>query len=1027
MRSFANLSWFVIENIPNPLIVFNSNGDVVYANESGDRFIKKFFKEDNALKKFLFFLYNGEESPEVEEIKIRIDFKVFPVGENSKLLFIEEEKSLISPSTFIEFFSEISEYTDIGTALQRISEFLLYQLRAGKVTIFLYDEREKVYKRVTLITNPPFSKEHFKKNVFSMGEGITGKVIETGVTFYAPNVDLIEDYYRSSPFEKCEVVVPIKDEKMVYGTIGVGSDREDAFTEEDIKMIERVARWILFMLKTLYIYQDILKEKKGLEMIRRIPYIFKGEDLRKEFENFMETLIKEWEAAGGGVIYGNLDFWIGEGGKEFQKFYEENLEKILERHFFTEGRNFYLFPFENVRGYIVLCFSHFLDEREIENIESLMNFLEEFLIREERRRISSLHRKIFDIFLQTVTGGEGISKIYHRICEILNDTLQGEFTLMILKKDTYWEVLASYPEGKGVEETFISFGPEENITENYITFSFEDKNRYTIFYISSPKKIHSVEWIKSVLEDYLKIVFAMDSFQKTSILLSTIRKMLEAEISLGSLKDYFDEICKIIKENLGYAFTGILLREGDYLKLVSAWGYEEYKDFTLKLKIGEEGLSGIAYKRGETIYSPDVRKDPFYVKVSDIIKSEVAIPLKTERGILGVIVISSPKPYAFSEEEISFLEALSDQISLFIQQRLEKEEKEEVISFLEEETKFSEMILRNLPIGVMVIDNNLRIKRVNDGLALLLKKELKNLIGLKVCDILCSHEPGGYCKIENAFVNRKLLFKEKFLVNVEGENVPMAVTSSFIYTSEDIINGMILMVEDIREVAKLEEQLRRTERLSAMGKIAAYMAHEIKNPLASISTGIEFIMEKLPPEENIKSYMNLILKEIYRLDRLIKNLLSFASRKPLNKVPVNISELLNECITIITPEMIGKEIELKTSFEMGDLVVRVDPDQFKEVVLNLVRNAIEAIEEKGEIEIGYRKLGNNFVLWCKDNGKGIREEYLHSIFEPFFSTKKGGSGLGLAIVHKIVEDHGGKIEVNSEYGKGSIFKISIPL
>ncbi|MEO0275619.1 MAG: ATP-binding protein, partial [candidate division WOR-3 bacterium] len=292
---------------------------------------------------------------------------------------------------------------------------------------------------------------------------------------------------------------------------------------------------------------------------------------------------------------------------------------------------------------------------------------------------------------------------------------------------------------------------------------------------------------------------------------------------------------------------------------------------------------------------------------------------------------------------------------------------------------------------------------------------------------LCTHEEGGFCKIEDSFINRKPLFKEKFTVSVSGEIIPLALTSSFVYGKEDVIKGIILIVEDIREIAKLEEQLRRTERLSAMGKIAAYMAHEIKNPLASISTGIEFISHRLPEENNVKSYIDMILREIYRLDRLIKNLLSFASRRPIKKTRVNIVDILKECILLLTPETIGKDIEIKENFEEGELIIYLDPDQFKEVILNLLRNSVEAIEKEGEIEIGFKRMGNNVIVWCKDNGKGIKEEYLPHIFEPFFSTKKGGSGLGLAIVHKIIEEHGGKVEVESEYGKGTIFKIYLPL
>jgi two-component system sensor histidine kinase HydH len=653
--------------------------------------------------------------------------------------------------------------------------------------------------------------------------------------------------------------------------------------------------------------------------------------------------------------------------------------------------------------------------------------LESFLVREIRKEIGSIHRKIFGTFIKGIHDNRKASEIYEDLCKVLNEIFDSEKSFIIYEKGKKWNMVASFPKEIEIDYSFLDLNIKDEFSEERITMFFERKEGSVVISVLKPRNLHSIRLVKDTLGDYLDMILKLERFQRNSELLSTLQKLLQAEVSSFSLVEYLDEISKLIKENLGYAFVGILLREGDYLKLISAWGSEKYKDLNVDLKIGEEGISGVAYKKGETVYSPDVSKDPFYVKVSDEISSEISVPLKSPKGLLGTLVISSSKPYAFSDEDIAFLETLAEQISLFIQERLDKEEKEEIISFLEEESKFNEMIIRNLPIGIVVIDNDLKIKRVNEGMVLLLKRNVKEMLGSKICEILCSHEEEGYCKIKDSFLNRKILFKEKFIIDVEGESVPMAVTSSFIYTSYNVISGIILMVEDIREVAKLEEQLRRSERLSAIGKIAAYMAHEIKNPLASISTGIEFVSEKLPPDESVRGYMNMILKEIYRLDRLIKNLLSFASRKPLNKVSVNVFEILNECITLLTPEIIGKDIKLKTDFKEKELMVHLDPDQFKEVVLNLVRNAIDAIDKDGEVELGFEKVGSRVVFWCKDNGKGIREEYVHNIFEPFFSTKKGGSGLGLAIVHKIVEDHGGKIEVESDYGKGTIFKVYLPL
>jgi len=1025
MKGFSNFSLLLIENIPNPVIVFNSEGKLIYANEKGDKFIKEFFKDEKEeLRKFFISLYHGDKFQKLEEIKNTYNVNIVELWNNTKAIFIEKKSEIFFYENLIDFFSQISQIQDINLILKKFCQFLLNLTNAGKVTIFLYDEKLKVYKRVALATRPPFKEEEFKKNIFKIGEGITGKVIETGVVFYAPDVDKVKEYYRSSQAEKSELIIPIKDKEIVYGTIGIGSEKEDAFKDVDIRFLEKISNFLLLIVKNLHLYQDIIRREKEINFCYLLP---ESEEISLEnyVEKILNLFIEIYNFEGVGLNYQNFNFWRGKGKEEFEKVLEESPEKIINVHFVLNNFYFYIIPFKIKSGFVVFVSSSILSEREIKSFEYEVEFLEKILNINLRRELSFIHEELTNILVNSFIQETDIKVIYKSIFEVLSKIFDCEKILVIEERGEKLSLIYHFPQEEifSIEEIQIK---EEKISKEYVSLIIKEKP-LRILYMINPKNIGRIHIVKDFLKHYFEFLFKIEKYNKNRILLQTIRTLTQREVEVSSLKEYLDEVCNIIKENFGYSFVGILLKEDDYLKLVSSSGYEKYRDLSLKLKIGEEGLSGIAFKNEETVYSPDVTKSPYYVKVSDLVKSEVAIPLKTEREKIGVIVISSPRFYDFSEEDITFLEDLASQISIFIEDIFEKEEREEMLSFLEEEVKFSEMVLRNIPVGIVVTDTDLNIKRVNDGFSLILKKEAKELIGKKICDFICSHPKGGFCKIENSFINRTPLFKEKFMIDIKGETIPLAITSSFVYGIGDTINGIILIIEDIREIAKLEEQLRRTERLSAMGKIAAYMAHEIKNPLASISTGIEFISEKLPKDENIKIYMDMILKEIYRLDRLIKNLLSFASRRPIKKIPVNIINLLKESILFITPEIIGKEVKILQNFEDEEIMVYLDPDQFKEVILNLLRNSIEAIEKEGEIEIGVKRFGNNVLLWCKDNGKGIKEEYLHSIFEPFFSTKKGGSGLGLAIVHRIVEEHGGKIEVESEYEKGTIFRIYLPI
>lgn len=239
--------------------------------------------------------------------------------------------------------------------------------------------------------------------------------------------------------------------------------------------------------------------------------------------------------------------------------------------------------------------------------------------------------------------------------------------------------------------------------------------------------------------------------------------------------------------------------------------------------------------------------------------------------------------------------------------------------------------------------------------------------------------------------------------------------------------GRVLLFQDVTKIIHLEEKLKQHEKLAAVGQLAAGIAHEIRNPLASMSASIEMLktaQEWTDPEN--KKLMEITLKEIDRLNGLITEFLDFVKPEKLKLVSLSLNDLLQEIVTAASGmEEFKKMTTISTKFQT--IQVLAHGEKLKQVVWNLLLNAVQAIKEKGTIEIGCEAVSEQRVKWwVSDTGQGMTEEVLAHIYEPFFTTKPQGTGLGLPTVFKIIEAHHGEIKVNSVVGKGTCFEIFIP-
>lgn len=262
----------------------------------------------------------------------------------------------------------------------------------------------------------------------------------------------------------------------------------------------------------------------------------------------------------------------------------------------------------------------------------------------------------------------------------------------------------------------------------------------------------------------------------------------------------------------------------------------------------------------------------------------------------------------------------------------------------------------------------------------------------------------------------------------------MGISTSVLVDAQGGRRGVIALFQDLSEVKALEDRIRRGETLAAIGELSAGIAHEIRNCLNPIAGSVEVLQRELQVTGENARLLELIVRESERLDNFIRELLDYARERPLKTERVDLAALTTETAEVARrhPSMgAGKTVRVEAPAE--PVWTQVDFEQTKQVLLNLMINGLEAIDGAGTVVArvdagnGRGKARPGFAaVEIRDTGAGIRPDELRQVFEPFYSTKQGGTGLGLAIANRIVERHGGTVEIESRVGVGTTLRLWLP-
>jgi signal transduction histidine kinase len=353
------------------------------------------------------------------------------------------------------------------------------------------------------------------------------------------------------------------------------------------------------------------------------------------------------------------------------------------------------------------------------------------------------------------------------------------------------------------------------------------------------------------------------------------------------------------------------------------------------------------------------------------------------------------------------------------------------------EREFSNQILEGMVSAIAAIDRKDRIRSANTAFLRIFPQVT---IGSSIHDRV--GPPEGTRLLEAATASHVETATYRGRWNLSEDD---AARTFDVYSSPleiDGEHGQILTLVDVTEAAKSEAALRRSESLAAVGEASAQLAHEIRNPLGSIRLGIEMLREYTSNEDALRT-IGLVERGIHHLNKLVVDVTQFSRRRELDASECDLHELIDSSLELVADRVREKETPVEKDYVATAVIGNWDDEQLREVLVNLIGNAIDASGPKSPVKIStelvetdsraksieapLRMRGERVRIMIVDNGSGMDAKTQARLFEPFFTTKKRGTGLGLSIVRQIIDLHGGSIEVESEPGKGTTFRVELPL
>ena len=492
--------------------------------------------------------------------------------------------------------------------------------------------------------------------------------------------------------------------------------------------------------------------------------------------------------------------------------------------------------------------------------------------------------------------------------------------------------------------------------------------------------------------------------------------------------------CGTVRARFGGGALVRLAAEGTLTLRVWKGGSKEFLSRIGHLELGE-GLVGIVAESGQAMARnvEEFPPDTAHAVAGDGVGCVAAVPMQVRGRLIGVLGVGSERRDRFSEADLSLLGAMGSQIAMAL---------ENALLFEDLQSKTGELASQNAELAKATQKISLLIAAAEQERSFSVRFDNPGLVKcweVKKCphsdcpsyrseNLRCWQVAGTHCGGEVQGV-----FAQKFGRCEKCEVYQAARADRLAGLGEAFNNMMAMLEQQVEEQRRLQEQLLQSTKLAALGELAANIAHEINNPLTGVLGYAALLQREFSPDDPIGKNLKVIENETIRARDIVRNLLDFARQEGLKKRRTSVREVMDDTLSLLRKQadLINVKVELDYSENVPQ--VYVDINQMKQVFINILNNALHAMEGGGTLTLSIRSAKPDGKRpWVEvaftDTGSGIPADKLDLVFNPFYTSKDAGegTGLGLSVSQRIVEEHGGVIEVASEVGKGSTFTVKLP-
>ncbi len=547
-----------------------------------------------------------------------------------------------------------------------------------------------------------------------------------------------------------------------------------------------------------------------------------------------------------------------------------------------------------------------------------------------------------------------------------------------------------------------------------------------------PSLVAAMETLCDQLAVAMENALLYDELNQTINELLALNRITQSVSATLDFQQTLTLIARHVTAMLNVAATSVVLRDDDAGEVwfAAAWGEGAEAVLNRRLSLGE-GIVGWVALHGKPLIVPNVWDDPRFYPEMDRqsgfhTQSILCVPLQVKGRLIGAIEAMNKLDGEFTDHDLNRLTALTAPAATAIEHAQLYNQLAQRMAQVDALRAFNQNVIENMTTGLIALDGEGAITVCNKAAAALLGLRADEVIGQPVRDALSRFPPlaDALCQ---PLHNPDVPFQQELEIDHwDGSRLTVAVTATAMPAADPPLTGVVGLLEDLTALKTLEAERRRLDRLAVLGEMSAVVAHELRNPIAGIAAGVNYLTRQRTATPEDRQAGQMILKEVERVHRIVEDILLIARPLKLIRQPQPLSSLLQTVCQRQQAALQQANIRLTLSLPDDLPPLWLDRARMEQVLHNLLDNAIHAMPEGGEIRITaeHDPAAGEVILRVQDTGPGIAAEP-QQIFEPFFTTKTRGTGLGLALSRRIIEAHGGSIGVTSDDG-GATFEIRLP-